>query len=146
MTTQSSREHPVNVALRRAHRSILVVLAASAVVIAVGSSAPSEDTAFDPPRGYVYAAVGLGVASILSRRRRPATSPEIARVHVLLSLASLLLAAGVGLIGVAASVAGTPRNAALLFVLAGGFFALRPPPPVQPPGPRDGTTPEIRTR
>jgi hypothetical protein len=52
----------------------------------------------------------------------------------------------VGLIGVAASVAGTPRNAALLFVLAGGFFALRPPPPVQPPGPRDGTTAEIRTR
>jgi len=135
MTPLPAREHPVNVALRRAHRSILMVLAACALVVALNSSSPESAADTDPPRGHVYAATALGIASILTRRRLPATNPARARLHVLLSLASLVLAAGVGLVGVAASMAGTPRNAALLFVLAGIIFALRPPPPVMPPDP-----------
>ena len=50
-----------------------------------------------------------------------------------MSLMSLLFAGGVGLVGVAAAAAGTPRKGALIYVLAGAIFVLRPPPPVQAP-------------
>jgi uncharacterized membrane protein len=133
MNLPPASEHPVNVALRRAHRSILLVLAACAAVIAFGASGESAAPSDDPPRSYVYAATALAVASIMTRRRQVATHAATARLHVVLSLASLVFAAGVGLVGVAASVEGTSRNSALLFALAGAIFALRPPPPVLPP-------------
>lgn len=137
MNSPPASEHPVNVALRRAHRSILLVLGACAVVIALNPSTEADATA-DPPRNYVYAATALGIASIMTRRRQVASTPVAARLHVRLSLASLVFAAGVGVVGVAAFMAGTSRNAALLFVLAGAIFGLRPPPPVMPPASREG--------
>jgi len=131
-------EHPVNVALRRAHRSILIVLGACALVIALNPSSAEVDATADPSRHHVYAATALGIVSIFTRRRHPATSASAARLHVRLSLASLVFAAGVGVVGVAAAMAGTPRSGALLFVLAGAIFALQSPQPVLPAPPSGG--------
>jgi peptidoglycan/LPS O-acetylase OafA/YrhL len=114
--------------LRNAHRAALAGLAACALVIALraeGADAATTETM----RPYAYAATALAVGSIFTRRRRPPPSADGIDAHVLWSLLSLGFAAGVGAIGVAASVAGTPLRAALLYAFAGVIFALRPPPP-----------------
>jgi hypothetical protein len=112
-------------AIRRAHRSALVTLVACAVAIALSAEADAA-----PPApgvdGFTYAATALALVSILTRRRQPGR-PDGVRAHVAFSLVSLVAAAGVGGVGVAAAIAGTPRNAALIYVLAGAIFALRPP-------------------
>jgi hypothetical protein len=116
--------------LRRAHRSALITLAACAVVVAVSGKAAS-DASTPGADGFTHAAIALAVLSILTRRRQPGR-PEAVRAHVGLGLVSLVAAAGVGIVGVAAAIAGTPRTAALIYVLAGAIFALRPPLGIAP--------------
>jgi hypothetical protein len=117
---------PLQRALRRSHQSVLLTLAVCAAVIALGGEAPDAGETAPGADGFTYAATALAVVSILARRRQPARADGV-RAHVALSLLSLVAAGGVGLVGVVASTAGTPRNAALVYVLAGALFALRPP-------------------
>jgi len=133
MSSPASSESAVNAALRRTHRGVLWLLAACAAAIALTPTDAGTSPAADLPRTYAYAASGLGIASILTRRRRVPTTPEEARRHVHLSLASLLSAGGVGLVGVAAVAGGAPRSTALIYALAGAIFALRPPPALVAP-------------
>jgi len=116
--------------LRNAHRAALAGLAACALVIALRAEG-AETATPETMRPYAYAATALAVGSIFTRRRRPPESAEGVYAHVLWSLLSLGFATGVGVIGVAASVAGTPLRAALLYAFAGVIFALRPPPPAR---------------
>ena len=124
MTARPDSQAALNRALRGVHRSVLATLAVCAGVIAVTAEATTAGIA----RGYAYAATALAAVAILTRPRRAAVANP--RSHVAFSLASLLSAGGVGLVGVAAALAGTPRTTALLYVLAGAIFALRPPQPI----------------
>ena len=115
----------LQLSLRRAHRSALLTLLACAVVIVLSATAGNDAPAAGVD-GFTYAATALAVVSILTRRRHPGR-PDGVRAHVSLSLLSLVAAAGVGIVGVAAAMGGAPRTAALIYVLAGAIFALRPP-------------------
>jgi hypothetical protein len=129
MTASPASGLALNRALRRVHRSVLATLAVCAVVIAVSAEPEGPTRPDGAGRSITYAAVALAAASILTRRRStaPVANP---RAHVALCLVSLLAACGVGIAGVAAAVAGGPRTSALVYVLAGAIFALRPPKPV----------------
>jgi hypothetical protein len=137
MTTVPDSQLAHNRALRSVHRSVLATLAVCAVAIALAEPPETPAGAASIPRGTTYVAVALAVASIATRRRQ-ATPGTDARTYVGLSLASLLCAGGVGIVGVAVALAGGPRTQALAFVLAGAVFALRPPAPLalRPPADR----------
>jgi hypothetical protein len=136
MTAPPASQAALNRALRSVHRSVLATLAVCAVVIAVSAEPAAAAGAAGIPRGFAYGATALAAVAILTRRRRAAVANP--RAHVGLSLASLLSACGVGVVGVAAALAGTPRTTALVYVLAGAIFALRPPQPIaaRPPAER----------
>lgn len=130
MTGPPDSQITLNRALRRVHRSVLLTLAVGAVV-AFLSAKPGDGTlSAGAERSFTVAAVACAVASILTRRRRVAGGPVRIRSHVTLGLASLLFAGGVGLVGVALALAGGARATALVYLLAGAIFALRPPAPV----------------
>ncbi|MDH3214645.1 MAG: hypothetical protein OEM05_19370 [Myxococcales bacterium] len=111
--------------LQRVHRIVLASLALFAPVI-WGAGAPEGSAEVD--RRFTLAAFGLAAASILLRRAVPATQLRPERFGWL--LVSMLLAAGVGLVGVALAVGGGPRGIALLYVLGAAILSLRPPPTV----------------
>lgn len=110
-------------ALRRAHRGVLAILVLCAAAIAATASGEASRPT-DPRYGLV--AIVLAAGSILARRvtRDRASSPW----HARLSLASLLLAGGIGLVGLLLAAGGGSRNTALLYVLGAAILALRPPP------------------
>jgi hypothetical protein len=116
----------LDAALRRVQRGVLLTLAVCAVVIAATAAA---ETAAPPPHGFPIAAVALGVASVIARQAG-AAAPARIRVH--LALASLLLAAGIGLVGVALALRGGPRGIALAYTLGGAILCLRPPARLAP--------------
>ena len=129
MTDSSPDLTALNSALRAVHRSVLALL-----VVCAGVALWTAPAAVDPadaagPHQLTVLAVALGVGAILTRRRRtgPVTNP---RAHLGLSLASLLFAGAVGVVGAAVGAAGGARATALLYVLAGAIFALRPPAPL----------------
>ncbi len=136
MTAPLASELALNRALRRVHRSALATLAVCAGVIALSAGPETPTISEGARRGFTYVAIALAVVSILTRRRptAPIASP---RAHVILSLASLLCACGLGIAGVAFAAAGGPRTAALVYALAGVIFALRPPKPVASRPPAD---------
>jgi hypothetical protein len=136
MTAPPDSQAALDRALRGVHRSVLVTLAVCAGVIAASAEPVPAAGAADVPRGFAHAATALAAVAILTRRRRAAGANP--RGHVALSLASLLSACGVGIVGVAAALAGTPRTTALVYALAGAIFALRPPQPIaaRPPAER----------
>lgn len=123
MTTSTSSPDALNRALRRVHRGVLATLAVCAVVVWLTTAADATEVT---PRGYVWVAVALGAVAILVRpfRTIPLGNPKLAVARI---LASLLCAAGVGLVGVASAIAGGPRTTALGYALAGAIFALRAP-------------------
>ena len=126
MTTAESSIEGLNRAVARVHRSVLILLTGcAAVVLLTGAANATGET----PRIYAYAATACGGLAILARpfRTGPIGNPKllIARTVV-----SLLSAAGVGLVGVAAATAGGPRSTALAYVLAGAIFAMRRPRPL----------------
>jgi hypothetical protein len=108
------------------HRSVLVLLGGCAVVVALSGAANQIP---ETPRIYAYAATLVGGIAVLTR---PFGSGPIAnpRLHIMRTLVSLICAAGVGLIGVAAISAGCPRTTAVAYVIAGAIFAFRPPRPI----------------
>ena len=107
--------------MRRVQRGVLITFAVCAAVIA--ATAPSGPGT-PPTRGFPIAAIGLGLGSVLSRH---ASTAAPARARVYLALASLLLAAGVGLVGVALALQGGARGTALAYALGGAILCLRPP-------------------
>jgi len=124
-------------ALRTTHRCVLALLAACALFLAVTSGSTDEPTGSDlPPRPFTLAAVGLALGVIATRR--VATSPAIGlRTRVALSIASLALAALLGLVASALGVLHGATQPALMFTLAAALIVLRPPPlsraPAAPP-------------
>ena len=56
-----------------------------------------------------------------------------ARFHVYRTLTSLLLAGGLGLLGVTLAVSDGQHSTALLYTLAGAILWLRPPVPLEVP-------------
>ena len=105
--------------LRRAHRGVLAVLVlCAAAIAATGSSEASGGTDLR----YGLAAIALAAGSILTRRvtRGSAPSPW----HARLSLASLLLAAGIGVIGLLLALGGGSRETALLYVLGAAILIM----------------------
>jgi hypothetical protein len=115
------RASQLDAALRRVQRGVLITFAVCAGVIAATASG---EAATAPPRGFPIAAVALGVGSIFARQAGAAAP---ARARVTLALASLLLAAGIGLVGVALALHGGPRGIALAYALGGAILCLRPP-------------------
>ena len=115
---------------------MLAALAVCAGVIALSAEPETSPISEGTERSYTYVAIALAVASILTRRRptAPIANP---RTHVILSLASLLCAGGLGIAGVAFALAGGPRTTALVYALAGAIFALRPPKPIASRPPAD---------
>jgi hypothetical protein len=109
--------------LRRAHRGVLAILVLCAAGIAATGSAQASSGA---DLRYGLAALALAAGSILTKRvtRTGATSSWQAR----LSLASLLLAASIGVLGLLLALSGGSRETALLYVLGAAILSLRPPP------------------
>lgn len=136
MTALPESELALNRALLRVRRSVLVTLAVCAVVIAASAEPDSPTISESAQRTFTYVALALAVASILTRRR-PAAAVANPRVYVVLSLASLLCACGLGIAGVAFALAGGPRTGALVYALVGAIFSLRPPKPIASRPPAD---------
>jgi hypothetical protein len=111
----------IEAALRRVHFGVLGIFAVCALVIA--ASAETGPTPAPPPR-FPIAAVGLALASVFARQ---AAAAARSRARVYLALASLLLAAGIGIVGVVLAIQGGPRGTALAYVLGGAILCLRPP-------------------
>jgi len=123
----TARASQLDAALRRVRRGVLATLAVSAVVIATTAASGPVPA---PPRGFPIAAIALGLASVFARHAAVAAR---SRARVPLALASLLLAAGVGLVGVALALQAGPRNTALAYALGGALLCVRsgvrPAPP-----------------
>jgi hypothetical protein len=131
----------LNASLRLVHYSVLGSLIVCALVIGAWSGASGAERAGELPQGYTIAAVLLGGASILFRRSvvDPGADPRRA---VWRTLASLILAGGLGLLGVAAAVREGDGTAGLLYAVAGGLLAVRPPPRFGLAAGSDGAAPE----
>lgn len=108
--------------LTRVHRGVLLLLAACAGVIAVGST--GAPAAAEAPRVYTFAALGFALGAILLRQAAPGFAPHRG---LRLLLASLVLAGCVGLVGVALALQVGARNTALAYVLGAAILCLRPP-------------------
>jgi hypothetical protein len=128
MTDASPNLSAKNAALRGVHRSVLallVVCACAALWTAPAEIDPAD--AAGPPQ-LRYLAAALAVGAIVTRRRRAGAVVNVSS-YLGLSVASLLFAGAVGVVGVAVAASGGARGTALLYVLAGAIFALRPPAP-----------------
>jgi peptidoglycan/LPS O-acetylase OafA/YrhL len=120
------RASEIDSALRRVRRGVLVTLAVCAAVIA----ATAGDGAGTPPaRGFPIGAIGLALGSVLARQ---ASAAAPVRAGVYLALASLLLTACIGLVGVALALHDGPRGTALAYVLGAAILCLRPPARLAP--------------
>ncbi|MBW2275341.1 MAG: hypothetical protein JRG96_18905 [Deltaproteobacteria bacterium] len=113
---------PLNQAMTRTHRSVLVLLAACGLFIVLQPGAAAQS----PPPLFTGVAVGLAVGSILCRRLSvsPAMSPK---PKVGLAVAGLVFAALVGVTAVALTQVEGDKQNALLFVLGAAILSLRPP-------------------
>ena len=121
MNLDATGTDALNRGLRRVQWSVLATLGVCALVAL--TQAGETDALTD--RRFTAAALVLAAGSILTRRRT-----EKLRVHLALALTSLLLAGGVGLLGVGVALAGGDRQTALLYTLGGALLAARPPTPV----------------
>jgi hypothetical protein len=120
---------PLDRALRRAHRTTLLGLAACALVTILQ---PEATETAPPPTLHTMIALGLALGTILSRQL--GTSPRLApKARVLFTLAGFGLAAVLGVFGAGLALATGTRQTGLLFTLAAALFCLRPPPPAVPP-------------
>jgi hypothetical protein len=120
------RASQLDAALLRVRRGVLILFAICAGLIAL--TAPGGP-ATPPARGFPIAAVALALGSILARQ---ASAAARTRARVYLALASLLLAACIGLVGVALALQGGPRAIALAYALGGAILCLRPPARMEP--------------
>jgi hypothetical protein len=114
----------LDAALGRVRRGVLITFAVCAAVIAASASGGA---AGPPPRGFPIAAVGLALASVFARQVSAAAR---GRTQIWLAVASLLLAGGIGLVGVTLALQGGSRGIALAYVLGGAILCLRPTAPL----------------
>ncbi len=115
----------LDASLRRVHRSVLVLLALCALVAASAPVDEPGDVTAPDHSTITLCAVALAGGSVLARRL--ATAPRVGPGRRLwLGLASLLLAGGVGIAGVAAALMAGDRSAGLLYTLGGASLILRP--------------------
>ena len=110
-------------ALRNVHRGVLATLAVCAMVI---MSQPALENAAPPPR-LSAAGIGLAIAVIFMRALSRSTVMDPKR-RVFFALGSLLTAAALGLLGVAAAWSEGTRQIGLGFALGAAILVLRPPP------------------
>lgn len=106
--------------LRRVRHGALATLALAGVVIATLGQAGDAPP---PPNVFPIAAIALGLGSVLARHAALAAG---GRARVLFALASPLLAAAVGLVGVVLALQGGPRTTGLAYALGGALLCLRP--------------------
>jgi hypothetical protein len=116
-------------ALGRIRLGVLGVLAASALIVALGEGGAE---AGPTDRRFTLAALTLGMASILARHQAGLSSDP----HLRAALAGLglLLAGSIGLLGLWLAVSHGERDAGLLYALGGAILALRAP--LAPAAPR----------
>jgi hypothetical protein len=123
----------LNASLRRVQYSVLGTLVVCALVIGAWSGAAGDRPASELPQGYLVAAIMLAGTSILVRRSVGGAVGD-PRAFVVRSLVSLLLAGGLGLLGVAVTVREGHGTTGFLYAIAGGLLAIRPPPRLTAPG------------
>jgi CDP-diglyceride synthetase len=105
---------------------VLALIAACAVAAAV---APAADAERAPDPEITTAAVGLAVATIVSRRA--STSPVIRpRTAFVLLLCAFGFAFALSLLGAFVAQAEGDKQLGLVFAFAAAIFCLRPPAPV----------------
>jgi len=138
VTTPTPDPSPLNAALRRAHRSALVSVAVCAVAIGAMMLASDGEATGEVDRLYSFTALGLAAVSILARRSVGARKKL--RSYVYASLASMLGAVGLGVLGIVVAVGTNEFSFALLYALAGALLLLRPPPQLVPAAPPGGET------
>ena len=108
--------------LRGVHRGVLALLAVCAAVI---MGQPVADAVMPPPR-LSAAAIGLAIATVFLRSLGNSQVMDPKR-RVFFALGSLLCAAAIGLIGVAAAWAEGARQIGLGLTLGAAILVLRPP-------------------
>jgi hypothetical protein len=118
---------PLNDALRRAHRSALVSVAICAIAIGVMMLASETQSDGEVERVYSLGALGLAALSMLARRGVSPGARNL-RGFVYASLASLLGAVGLGVLGIVVAARTEEFSVGLLYALAGALLLLRPPP------------------
>jgi hypothetical protein len=131
---------PINRGLRRVHWSVLGTLAVCALLIgarALGEKPPQGDL----DRSWSIAALCLAVGAILARRAAGGRIDDVRR-FVVRTVAGLLLAGSLGVLGVAVAWATGRLETGLLFTVAGGLLSLRPPARLEPPPPRGAASPQ----
>ncbi len=120
MNQEPARASDLATALRRVRLGVLASLAVSAIVIATTGA---QGAAPAPPNVFPIAAIALGLGSVFARHAAIAMR---SRARIGFALASLLLAASVGGVGVALALQAGSRNIALAYALGGALLCLRP--------------------
>jgi hypothetical protein len=138
VTETIPRAQELTRALRRVHRSVLATIVVCALVIAAAAD-PADDAGLGgaDPR-FTLAALALGIGSILARRQAEAIGVG-PRLRLLLTLAGMLLAGAIALVGVVLAVTQDEREAPLLYALGAAILALRRPVRAAPPRQGDRT-------
>jgi hypothetical protein len=128
MPTPAPDPAPVNDALRRLHRGAIASLALCAAGIGIAALAGSEpEPDREVGRAYSWGALALAAIAILTRRAGGGRAPSLRR-FVYTALASLIAAAGLGILGMLVALRESQSTVGLLYVLAGALLVLRPPP------------------
>jgi hypothetical protein len=128
---------PVNEALRRLHRSAIVSLALCAAGIGIVSLAgPGPAPDGEVGRIYSWLALTLAAIAILTRRTGAGRARSVRR-FVYAALASMVAAAGLGILGMLVALREAQNTVGLLYVLAGALLVLRPPAPLAASAPGD---------
>ena len=126
LSSLAAEVEALNLALRRIHLGVLAGLVCSAILVALE---PPTEAPTGPFPGYSLAALLVACVSIFTRRepRRPIgdVRPILRRTLIGIALAGLL-----GPLGVLIALLEGAHTTGLLYVLAGAFLSLRPPPEV----------------
>jgi len=135
VTTPLPDPSPLNAALRRAHRSALVSVAVCALAIGAMMFAADAEVEAEGEVDRIYSFTALALAAISILARRAVGTRKQLRAYIYASLASMLGAVGLGVLGIVVAVGTEEFSVALLYALAGALLLLRPPPQLAPAEP-----------